>query len=289
MNTCNHGGMENQMTKNTVYYIADYLRRFRSDKKLQGLYNFPIGKPLNEFKNYVKPPPDCIAQLIESAEKSAKSNDSFSPTLKLRKTIPFKIKSSAPNMQVEIAKWIVKEWGGIPIGEEKNFKKCIETALEEHRKGAMFTFERIASWSKFLAFMYPTQYAIYDARVVYSLNWILLNAGENKFFPVLEGRNSVMGLLDYKLQLLLTIHDKNDIVKKLEARKGNKTHFLSGLEKDVFYDKSEAFSKYCDLLCKIAIKIYPKGDQHALTKVEMILFSIADRDIAVDVLKCLAS
>jgi hypothetical protein len=284
--------MENQMTKERVDSIADYLRSFCSDKELQKLYNFPIGKPLNEFKNYVKPPPDCIAQLIESAEKSAKSNDSFSPTLKLRKTIPFKLKSSlkssAPNMPVEIAKWIVKEWGGIPIGEEKNFKKCIETALEEHSKGAMFKFERIASWSKFLAFMYPKEYAIYDARVVYSLNWILLSAGADKFFPVLEGRNSVMGLLDYKLQLLLTNHKKNEIVNKLEARKGNKTHFLSGLEKDVFYDKSIAFSEYCCLLREIAEKIYPKKDPHALTKVEMILFSIADRDIAVDVLKCLA-
>ncbi|MBV5330759.1 MAG: hypothetical protein JZU65_24520 [Chlorobium sp.] len=285
--------MENQMTKERVDCIADYLRSFCSDKELQKLYNFPIGKPLNEFKNYVKPPPDCIAQLIESAEKSAKSNDSFSPTLKLRKIISNAIINANQDEKIKIAEWIVKEWGGIPIG--KNFKDCINDALSQHNAESeqnakkVFKFERIASWSKFLAFMYPKEYAIYDARVVYSLNWILLSAGADKFFPVLEGRNSVMGLLDYKLQLLLTKHKKNEIVEKLEARKGNKTHFLSGLEKDVFYDKSKAFSEYCCLLREIAEKIYPtKDDPHALTKVEMILFSIADRDIAVDVLKCLA-
>lgn len=262
---------------NFVPQVVAYLLPMCSEDKLRDLYNFPIRKPLDHF---AIPAPLWLDELKVSAKNS---EDNYSLTLKLREKMQVELQSSDLGRTAKIAEWIVKDWGGIPLGND--LPACVKRAEEEHvRNVGEFTFERIASWSKFLAFKYPQKYAIYDARVVYSLNWILLVSGAKKFLPVLEGRNSVMGLLDYKLRLLIDVHGKSRIEVALAERKGNKTHFMSGLEKDVFFEKTKAFSIYCYLLSLVAAQIYP-NDSHGLTKVEMILFSIADRGIAQDVLR----
>lgn len=267
--------------------VVDYLSK--SDE-LRKLYQFPIVKPLENFKNYVSSPPGWIDELAAALVSGNK--DCVTATLELREKIPAELDSADQTKTVKLAEWIVREWGGIPIGN--NLGDCVSNAEQAYQKSEShpdhigeYNFDRIASWSKFLAFKYPTSCAIYDARVIYSLNWLLFVNGAEIFFPVLEGRNSVMGLLDYKLRLLLTHHSKESIAATLSARQGSKTHFLSSLEKEVFLEKSEAFSIYCNLLKQVANKLYPE-DKHGLTKVEMILFSIADRAIAQEVLEKIA-
>lgn len=274
-----------------IQNIVDYLKPLSNSDKLRELYQFPIVKPLEKFKA----PPDWVIELTKRAAALVESNkDCVTATLELREKFPAELKSADQTKTVNLAEWIVREWGGIPIGNDLN--GCISKAEDAYQKSkshpdhiGKYNFDRIASWSKFLAFKHPTSCAIYDARVIYSLNWLLFENGAKKFFPVLEGRNSVMGLLDYKLRLLLTHPDikKESIAETLFDRRGSKTHFLSSLEKKVFLEKSAAFSIYCNLLKQVANILYPE-DMLGLTKVEMILFSIADRAIAQDVLEKIA-
>lgn len=278
--------------KEVVQQLVYRVKSLLDKKSLNDLYKFPIKDPLSQYANY-----DQFAKW-PSELLNEKLND-FEMTLKLRAKMRAELESKMTNKKetIQIAKWIVKEWGGIKTGKDENLEASIDSAQKSHeRKDGKFSFERIASWSKFMAFKYPKDYAIYDARVVYSLNWMLLKtqSGDNeklKFFPILEGRNSVMGLLDYRLRLLLIHHSKEYIEKKLEERQGKKTHFLSGLEESVFVDSTVAFSIYCELLKEIAKGVFDqengdfrKDPDYGLTKIEMLLFSIADQDIARDVL-----
>jgi len=268
-----------------VEYLADYLKPSCGDDRLRELYTFPIWGPLKKYGNYVGDAnvPQWMSDLVKNCDSD--NGDHVAPTLELRRRIPAVIRETDRDLKLEkIAEWIIREWGGIPVGN--NLGEHVKKAEDSHKASkGRFEFERIASWSKFMAFKYPEDYAIYDARVVYSLNWLLFCNGSTKFFPPLEGRNSVMGLLDYRLKLLLTRHSKDDVLIKLNERKGARTHFLSELDEAVFMKKVDAYSAYCALLKEVANRLYPKDDFLSLTKIEMILFSIADRDIAINVLE----
>ena len=94
-------------------------------------------------------------------------------TLKLRENMPDLLRSDEGNMHAvpEIKKWIIQDWGGIRRGDS-SLQGHLSTAekgigTEESDPKREFAIERIASWSKYLAFKYPKRYAIYDARVIY--------------------------------------------------------------------------------------------------------------------------
>lgn len=92
----------------------------------------------------------------------------------------------------KVCYWIIKDWGGINLKEDK-VQPLVDHFLEVKDAG----FDKIASISKVASFMFPDEFIIYDSRVAYSLNWIILktNAG-NKYFPIPDGRNSKMTSFD---------------------------------------------------------------------------------------------
>lgn len=92
----------------------------------------------------------------------------------------------------EISKWIISSWGRIP----DNGRRLPEWAekLRGFEPETVDAFinklgkDRIASWSKILAFARPERYAIYDSRTALTLNFALYCAGEDKRFVPPEGR-----------------------------------------------------------------------------------------------------
>jgi hypothetical protein len=103
----------------------------------------------------------------------------FEREIKLKKLISKKLNElklkNDPNFYV-LANWIVVKWGGIKSNLSKN---DIDTFLNSEKP----KFERIASTSKVGSFLYPNSHIIYDSRVAYSLNWILLiKTSRIKFF-----------------------------------------------------------------------------------------------------------
>ena len=88
----------------------------------------------------------------------------------------------------QCAKWIVASWGGVRRNKPEKIKRYVDTFQSG---GAIVEKEGVASYSKILAFMQPTEFAIFDARVSAALNCIqLLDATKDPiFFLPLPARN----------------------------------------------------------------------------------------------------
>ena len=110
----------------------------------------------------------------------------------------------AHERSLDIDYWIIRDWGGI-----KGFRKSPENndLLERlpdflaDGKLPKEVFERISSFSKVASFLNPKLYAIYDSRVIFSLNWLIFkNYGNSKkLFPQPVGRNIIWILfLNYR-------------------------------------------------------------------------------------------
>lgn len=257
-----------------VKALATELSKWKSDDELAKLYQWPIEKQIENLPDEFKPLGELVNQKTNTLEK----------TLCLRRELKGSQKFSFP-----LSKWIIECWGGITTGkDDDSLMKCLAKADNKN-----FDFDRIASWSKHVAFKHPEEYAIYDARVIYSLNWLLFKTGASKYFPAPSGRNSVMELLDYHILLFIGHYKVEGVEKQLnedieERNKtpGKKSFLAKKLKREIFIGQSDAFTEYCNLLKRIAAELYnhDKTDL-SLTKVEMMLFSLADKYIALDVFR----
>ena len=200
----------------------------------------------------------------------------------LKKKINKKLLDSHKNDKeifFKLCLWIIKDWGGIKTANDKQTKELIETFLSDTEP----SFKRIASSSKVGSFMYPEKNIIYDSRVAYSLNWIILsqNAG-NTFFPIPEGRNSKMAAFDMNVLIRLRNIEsyKIDNLKKL-----NRKNFISATDKKIYIQKNKAYSELNNLIKKISYKLWENDieKQKNLFYTEMLLFSIADKEVYKDI------
>ena len=82
-----------------------------------------------------------------------------------------------------LAFWIINTWGGITRFKKNVInKERIRDFIASLHTGVT-TLNCISSLSKVASFITPTDYFVYDSRVAYSLNWLLLKAGaKNGFF-----------------------------------------------------------------------------------------------------------
>ena len=101
--------------------------------------------------------------------------------IELRKLLRESLRSKNTPRKNAAIKWIVYDWGNIPPreaeDEDRLFTMCAELktyALDEVKVFVeKYKDDRIASWSKVIAFADSDSYAIYDARVAMSLNAVL--------------------------------------------------------------------------------------------------------------------
>lgn len=286
-------------SEEVVENLAKNLCGYKSDDQLTNLYKWPINKALSRLSGAVK-----SAEWAKGVERSEDSV--FYKTLDLRRHMRCALndsnltESDVNNYQT----WIVNVWGKIRGGDKKEINNAIgkslhsiiEQAEASHLKknNKSFKFDRIASWSKYLAFKYPDERAIYDARVIYSLNWLLYQAGASRYFPDPGTRNTLMQAFDYCFLLFIKIigvegalKEVNSDINKRNEVPGKKSRAVDNIGKNVYFIKNQAYSEYCNLLGMLASRLYT-NDPHALTKVEMILFAIADRDIVLSVIETLA-
>ncbi|MGY0617762.1 hypothetical protein [Vibrio sp. FJH11] len=156
--------------------------------------------------------------------------------------------------------WVIQTWGG--IGSLKSTEKNDDILLKldaRLSKGALDkkTFDVISSMSKVASFLDHTKYAIYDSRVIYSLNWLLLkHTDTNEFYPMPSGRNKDLIKLDLDTIINLTGRDSDKISYK------------------------DAYHRYCDLMIELSKAIY---ERHEPYWSEMLLFSIAPKYVTGDI------
>ncbi len=174
----------------------------------------------------------------------------------------------------DLCLWIVKDWGGISAANDSN---TIELVGKFLRSGKA-KFKRIASVSKVASYMHPDKCIIYDSRVAYSLNWILLsrNAG-NCFFPIPSSRNAKIAAFDMNVLIRL-----NNTEHYSPVDIDNK-QFISNRDKSIYISKPDAYFELNKLIKEISVRLWDSEKAKMLYYTEMLLFSIADREVFADI------
>ncbi|MGZ5501274.1 MAG: hypothetical protein ACXWEW_09015, partial [Nitrososphaeraceae archaeon] len=247
---------------------------------VETIYQWPIETALEELRRI-------------NINIDIKDNASiFEKTISMRESVQKILEGNiTPEDHNKYIVWIIKNWGQIKGIKDADSINLIEERVQKLDRGDPFRFDKVASWSKYFAFKYPSQYAIYDTRVIYSLNWLLFQAGEDKFYPCPEGRNSLMKSFDYSIHIFIKKLGFDRVEKIIREdidnrSPGGKSRAINTLEQLCFIEKNNAYQRYCDLLKEISGQLFP-NDNDSLTKTEMILFAIADKDIVKDVMSSL--
>lgn len=250
--------------------IVNYLEKHKSD--LPKLYNWNA-----KIERLVELETLTNNQVIE-----INSLTNYEKELQLKKIVGKKLNESLKtdsNLFDQLCLWIIKDWGGITSANDKDTINLIKDFLVQEKPN----FNRIASSSKVGAYLFPEKNIIYDSRVAYSLNWIILsqNAG-NKFFPIPEGRNSKMSAFDLNVLIRLKniTNYQPEIIEHLDHKR-----YINNADKKIFINKDVAYFELNKLIKVINEKLW-KGDnekEQNLYYTEMLLFSIADREIFMDI------
>ncbi len=247
--------MTHLFTNKTIKYIANFLENYKSDAKLINIYQWPIDKAIG-----------ALISLDSNSERDFESKHNvYDKTITAKEIVKKKLFSDiSDDDKKKYVLWIIKDWGGIKTVNKKTiFESIKEKEKNKSNNKVSFDCKSIASWSKYFAFKYPEEYAIYDARVIYSLNWLLFLNNSDFFFPSQNGRNSLMKALDYELLILTkkhsTEHIKKEIDKDIENRNktsGSKSRVISNLKKKCYIKEKSAYLTYCMLLKSVAVMLY---------------------------------
>ncbi len=229
---------------------------------------------------------DRLVELETLTDKQVKEINNLTPykkELQLKRIVGQKLNetlNSNPDLFNKLCLWIIKDWGGIFTANDNDTIKLIEEFLKQDKPD----FNRIASSSKVGAYLFPDRNIIYDSRVAYSINWIILseNAG-GQYFPIPEGRNSKMSAFDLNVLIRLkniSVYKASDI-KELENRL-----FIKNSDEKLFINKKQAYFELNNLVKQVNQKLW-KGDREKeqnLYFTEMLLFSIADREVIMEII-----
>ena len=206
---------------------------------------------------------DC--GFLNNQEKSEINNElnTFKKNTILKHILNFKLNNdfNQPNIHY----WIINKWGGIKNFKknEKNDKKILEfrSCLINNTNINQRIFSNISSLSKIASFSEIDNYFIYDSRVIYSFNWLLLKypTPEVKFFPTPFGRNKT--ILDFNLLPIINFKNINS-------------------PNPFFYNYKTAYHKYCEIIKVIATEIFPNEKPFLL---EMLLYTISIKEIFEDI------
>jgi hypothetical protein len=250
--------------------IVNYLSKHKD--KLPELYKWPFKTDkLLEFGILTKK---------ELKKLDLKSDFEKAVSLKNLVSQKFDVSKTDQNLLNKLYLWIIKDWGGIRATDNNNTLKLINEFLESEKPD----FKRIASTSKVGSFINPEKYIIYDSRVAYALNWIILSQEAGKyFFPIPNGRNTKMGAFD--INVLIRLKNIKKYQPEIQEDLDNK-RFIYNRDKHVFISQNDAYSELQKLIKNIHSELW-RGDAEKKDKLfytEMLLFSIADREIIMDII-----
>lgn len=250
--------------------IVNYLEKYKSDLSNLYKWNAKIDR-LVEF-----------GVLTKNQVQEINKLKPFEKELLLKKKVGKKLNETRnTNKEIfdKLCLWVIKDRGGILTANDNDTINLITNFLNQDKPD----FKRIASSSKVGAYLFPEKNIIYDSRVAYSLNWIILseNAGQ-KYFPIPEGRNSKMSAFD--LNVLIRLKNISFYQPNSISVLDNKL-FIKNSDKQIFIDKKIAYSELNKLVIEVNQKLWQGNyeKQRNLYFTEMLLFSIADREIFTDI------
>ena len=201
----------------------------------------------------------------KETEKLSTDNNPFEQNVRLKWILSEKYKTNTEQNFIDF--WIVNNWGGIRgfkpnernIEKVRRFKKQLEK-----RKLSLDCFSTISSLSKISSFIDPENFVIYDSRVIYTLNWLILtcenqNGFKKKYFPMPSGRNKIIANFD--MNTIVNISHISEYVENTE----------------LYVSQQNAYFKFCDFIKTNTELIY--GENSKPYELEMLLFTLADKEI----------
>lgn len=232
--------------------VIEKLREFSSqiDLKERFDFNFDIT--------------DNIFSPIESEQLSA-DNNPFDQNVRLKWILSEKYKTHTEQNRIDF--WIVNNWGGIRgfKRNERNIEKVQRFKKQlEKRKLSLDCFSTISSLSKISSFIDPENFVIYDSRVIYTLNWLILTCEnqdgfKEKYFPMPSGRNKIIA--DFDMKTIVNISHISEY-----SQNG-----------DLYITQQTAYFEFCDFIKANTKLIYGKDSKPY--ELEMLLFTLTDKEI----------
>ncbi|MFC1560328.1 hypothetical protein ACFL3W_00115 [Pseudomonadota bacterium] len=216
------------------------------DNLIVQLKNISKEFPIEEL--YVWDIPEPAPILIPANVKGGYLKNAY-----LKKNLASKLNSDT---SMDTHYWVIHDWGKIrSFRRHPKNNKLIAEFIAQLDKGALLrrTFNLISSLSKVASFMNHREFAIYDSRAVYSLNWLIFTHTQSReLYPQPSGRSKE--LAKYDMQTIV--------------RLANKDH--------TYMSHKVAYQHYCKLLKRLSKEVYGDEDPY---KIEMLLFLIAPEKI----------
>ena len=204
----------------------------------------------------------------KETEQLLTDKNPFDQNVRLKWILSEKYKTNKEQNFIDF--WIVNNWGGIRgfkpnernIEKVRRFKKQLEK-----RKLSLDCFSTISSLSKISSFIEPENFVIYDSRVIYTLNWLILTCEnqtrfKKKYFPMPSGRNKIIANFD--MNTIVNISHISEYVENTE----------------LYVSQQNAYFEFCDFIKTNTKLIY--GENAKPYELEMLLFTLADKEIFKD-------
>ena len=248
--------------------IAEYLKQFKEELPKLYTWNANINKLVG------------LGVISKVELDILNSKTSYKKEIILKKKVNLKLHEYYKTNKAlfdKLCLWIIKDWGGISTAKDADTLELINDFLKSDNP----KYKRIASVSKVGSYMYPEKYIIYDSRVAYALNWIILseNAGD-LFFPIPSGRNSKMNA--FEMNVLIRLKNIKHYAPTNIEDMDNRL-YINHKDKSNYIPEKESYKALNSLIREISNKLWYGEKSKMLYFTEMLLFSIADREIFKDI------
>ncbi len=226
---------------------------------------------------------DRLVPLGVLTTKELLATRSMSPYEKgiyVKETVPpalRRLQKGDPKDFYDLCYWVIADWGGIRGLKRDNVPALVDAFLNSDRP----SFDRIPSASKVGSYLFPDRFVAYDSRLVYALNWALLATGTTDvFFPIPPGRNAKLAAFPMDV-LIRLVNRERYVPTNLEALETRQ--YTRGRDQKLFVPNEDAYNSLIELIADLNKQLFPGEDERKLYLTEMLLFSIADKEVFRDI------
>ncbi|PCE32540.1 hypothetical protein [Burkholderia ubonensis] len=198
----------------------------------------------------------------------------------------------------ELCKFVICQWGALGSNGDDTIEAYARVytnaaipdlsaicSLQELRVQANcnFPFKGIASWSKWLNFVWPEWALIYDARIAFALNAIHVMKGvDARAFPVPPGRDKLLSTLDSQTLAALS-YLKRQRKHIPDVPNGEYVNTLADWLKSGTIAEGDAYEFYLMVMRRVQ-DVIGRVSFPAFVDVEMLLFYLSNRQLVHDLL-----
>lgn len=239
----------------------------------------------------------------------------FAETLELRQAVAVRAREIQAGKQGTarvqelsgLAKFVISDWGGLNGNRaetidayasrftdiEPEFGEIVDheslrSAVRLRNKRELYKFGGIASWSKWLSFVWNDWALIYDARIAFALDAIhLIRAVNAPVLPVPPGRNGLLASLDAESAAALAWQGRygsacpaREEMAPVSVGKTSKDDPLRAWFNKAVVPDQDAYAYYLDVMAEAHRQLWQ--DDRPLVHTEMLLFKISIAEIAQD-------